>query len=129
MDLKNINNLNEIISKNEFHSLLSQLFKLKNDLSKNKLISYIEILGDKFSKFYDFNELTNDETSELNKILIALTDLTNLKIMEDLIGILFKFRLNSYYLFLKNNLQNIQSDSIFEEIKSAIIEYEHGYKF
>lgn len=87
-------------------------------------MDYIKILGDKFSKFYDYNELKNKERFELSSLLIGLTDFTDFDSIEQLIGIMFCFRLDDYCLYLKSNLFNIYSDVIIKEIQAAIIDYE-----
>lgn len=124
MNLNDINRLDEVISKNDFHLLLDQVFLHKDNLSRDILIDYIHILGDKFSKFYDYNELKNKERFELSNTLIGITDLTDFDSIEQLIGIMFCFRLDDYCLYLKSNLLNIYSDVIIKEIQDAIIEYE-----
>ena len=124
MNLNDFNRLDEVISKNDFHLLLGQVFLHKDNLSKDILIDCINILGDKFSKFYDYNELKNKERFELSNTLIGITDFTDFDSIEQLIGIMFCFRLDDYCLCLKSNLFNIYLDGIIKEIQVAITECE-----
>lgn len=124
MNLNDFDTLDEVISKNNFHLLLDQVFLHKDNVSKDVLVDYIMILGDKFSKFCDYNELKDKERSELSNMLIGLTDFTDFVSIEQLIGIMFYFRLDDYCLYLKGKLLNIYSDVIIKEIQAAIIEYE-----
>lgn len=119
----NLINLPEVISERDFHIYLDQLVSKRNSISKNKFVLLLEILGEKFEKFYNDNELSNEEKQVLYEILKELTDLLNFDIMARLIGILFQFRIDNYAVFLQENLQNIENPVILEECRDALKEY------
>lgn len=118
-----IDNLPEVISKKHFHALFKQVASNQSEYSKAQLIHYLDILGEKYGKFYDHNELTSDEKDSLLSLLIYLTDFTSYEIMEALTSILFSFNIDKYAEYLKNNLHLIVIPQVYNEINDALIEY------
>ena len=119
-----INNLTEVISKDDFHNLLNNIFKNKTLYSNSDLINYLDILGEKYGKFYDDNELTILEAENIHEILKEVSDFNRIDIMEQLVCILFKFRIDNYANFLKKELNSIKSEVVYNEINDALNEYE-----
>ncbi len=118
-----INRLPETISKENFLFLYANLMQQKNNLSKNTVIQYLNILGEKFEKFYDVNTLNYIEKDEIHKLLKEYTDFDELNLMEDLIGIMFQFRIDKYADYLQCHLNEIESKSVYNEVYDAGNEY------
>lgn len=124
MNIDKFRNLLEVISIEKFNLLLTDFLSESESLNSSERIEILEILGEKYSKFYNSNLLDNHVKNKLSEILIRLTDFTNLTTMEDLGFILFSFKLNNYYLFLKNNAYSIQSNEVRNEVLNLLKEYE-----
>ncbi len=127
MNLEDYINWNEVISENEFRYYLSELFKNKNKYSSEVLLDIIDILGDKYGKFYGSLKLSKEEKENLSRILFDLTNFSNLTLIEDLIGAMFNFNLDDYYFFLKNNINSIELDEVRNEVFDSLKEYEEGH--
>jgi hypothetical protein len=124
MNLENYKNLKEVISENEFKYYLAELFKNKNIYSTEVLLDIVDVLGDKYGKFYRSLKLSKEEKKNLSLILFDLTNFSNLILIEDLIGAMFNFNLDDYYFFLKNNINSIKIDEIKNEVFDSLKEYE-----
>lgn len=124
MKLEDYKNWKEVFSESEFRDLLGELFAKKNVYSKDVFLEMLSLLSEKYGYFYGTYKLTNEENNDINSILLELTDFSNLSITEDLIGILFNFRVNNYYLFLKNKNHLIKLDEVRSEVLDALKEYE-----
>lgn len=127
MNLEDYINWNEVISENEFSYYLAELFKNKNIYSTEVLLDIIDILGDKYGKFYGSLKLSKEEKENLSLILFDLTNFSNLTLIEDLIGAMFNFNLDDYYFFLKNNINSIKLDEVRNEVFDSLKEYEEGH--
>ena len=77
MNLEDYINWNEVISENEFRYYLAELFKNKNKYSSEVLLDIIDILGDKYGKFYGSLKLSKEEKENLSRILFDLTNFSN----------------------------------------------------
>lgn len=126
MKLEDYRNWNEVISENEFSHYLTELYKNKDVLSREIFLEILEILGDKYSKFYGTLKLTNVEKESINLTLLEFTNFYDLRLMEELIGRMFDFRLDYYYYYLKKNVNSIKLDEIKNEVLNALKEYEEG---
>lgn len=126
MLLEDYKSWNEIISENEFHNFLKELFENKDGYSKTALLEIVNELSEKYLLFYGVAKLTVAEKENLHSTLLELTNFSDLLIIEDLIGILFNFRLDSYYLFLKNNATSIKFQEVKKEVLNSLKEYEEG---
>jgi hypothetical protein len=118
-----INNLPELISKQKFHLILEDVLNRQNNLSSDIVIQYLIILGERFEKFYDINELTIKEKKDIYAVLKVYTDFNRLDIVEDLINIMFQFRIDKYIDYLKRNLKSVKRKEVYDEIYDAISEY------
>lgn len=124
MKLHDFKNWKEVLSDEEFHSILKELINKKDNFPKFSLLEIMNTLSEKYLLFYGTTELTIEEKTFINSILIEITDFSNLSITEDLIGILFNFRLDCYYSFLKNNLHLVINDEVRDELLNSLREYE-----
>ena len=124
MKIDNYKNWKEVLSEDEFHSILKELIKKKDNYSQFSLLEILNLLSEKFLLFYGVTKLTNEEKTFINSILIELTNFSNLSITEELIGILFNFRLDGYYFYLKDHLHLIRNDEVKNELLDSLKEYE-----
>lgn len=124
MLINKINNLCEVITKDEFHNLMNQLILEHKNLSVEDVFKCLDILGEKFQKFYDSNELHNEESNFLVETLIKLSDFENYTRTESLVSIMFSFRLEKYFLHLVEIVNtNILNERVKQELVEAIAEY------
>lgn len=126
MKLEDYKYWNEVLSEDEFHNLLNELIIENDKYSKTTLLEIVNLLSEKYLLFYGTTKLTNKEKDYINSTLIKFTNFSDLSTTEDLIGILFNFRLHSYYLFLKNNIYLIKKDEVRKEVLNSLKEYEEG---
>lgn len=118
-----INNLPEVISEEDFHNLIEQVIKKKASYKNSDLINYVDILGEKYEKFYDASVLTQEESDGIFEILKHATDFSNISLIEKLVGILFQFRIDKYANYLKSHLSTINSEAVNNEVKDSLREY------
>ena len=104
----NINKLPEVISEEHFLLLLDDLVQQKDNRSKYTIIQYLDILGEKFQKFYKANVINEKQRNNLLNMVIEFTNFTDLNLTEDLIGLMFQFKIDGYKYFLKSNLNFIK---------------------
>ena len=123
MELDKYKDWKEVISTEEFNSLINELIISQNKFSNSDLIELLNLLSEKYLLFYKTCELTMNQKIEINKILIKLTNFSNLIITEDLIGILFNFRLDAYFLFLREKCNTIKLDEVRNEVINSLSEY------
>lgn len=124
MKLNIYRDLEELITEKEFNFFLNNFILNEDNYSNYEKIEILDILSDKFSKFYNTHILTETQKNQLINSLILLTDFSKLDIMQDLIGILFNFRLNEYYLYLKNHCNSIIHKKVQIELLDSLAEYE-----
>jgi hypothetical protein len=123
MKLEDYKNWNELISVDEFHKLLKELFENKDKYSKSVFFEIIEELSDKYTSFYGHTKLTKYEYENLHLTFVEFTDFSDFWMTHDLIGNMFNFRLDSYFLFLKNNASSIISEKVKKEVLDSLKEY------
>ena len=116
-------NLFEVISEKGFDTLLEDFLNNEVNYTNVDKIEILDILGEKYFKFYDTHMLTPGQSKRVTSLLIKLTDFDNLGVIEDLIGILFNFRLVDYYLFLKESSNTIKLDKVRNEVINSLNEY------
>ena len=119
----NIKDLPEVVSKEHFISLLDDLLKNRNNFSKDTFIKYLELLGEKYEKFYDTNIISEITLAELYRTLKEYTELDKLNLMKNLVGIMFQFRVDKYADFLSRHLNLIKLEDVYNEIYDALKEY------
>lgn len=124
MKIENYKNWQEVISIEEFESYINELVIKQKSFSNSILLEIVTLLSEKYLLFYGLCKLTLEQKIEINKILINLTDFSSLEITEDLIGVLFNFRLDNYYSFLKEEYKAIKLDEVRREVIDALNEYE-----
>ena len=73
MQLNEINNLCEVITEFEFHNLMNQLILQHKNITDEEVIKCLDILGEKFEKFYNINEINNQESNFIYKTLLRLS--------------------------------------------------------
>jgi len=125
MLIDKINNLFEVITKEEFHILLNDLILEQNSISDEDLINCLDILGEKFGKFYSLENLTIGECDFLYKTLIRLSDFDNYERTADLTGLLFSFRIDDYYFYLK---EVVNKKNLLNNVKTELTETLEEYK-
>ena len=118
--------LDEVISKDRFHALLSQVMEEAIGLSPEENVYRLEVLGERYLKFYDEQELTPVERERLFALLKTLTDFTELSLIESLCGLLFCYSLNEYADWLKENVDGITNPDIRWEVIDTLEEYNRG---
>lgn len=119
----NLEKLPEVISPDEFLQLMDQFNLIRVDCSRDVVLDFLEILGEKFEKFYDLGVLTTYQRDIICSELIKMTDFDDLKVIERLIGVMFQFRVDGYVGYLKENLNRINSLDIRKEVNEALEEY------
>jgi|GEM_PF-3441282 len=120
--------LPEVISEEHFHSLFAELIKNSQNLTEENQIELLEILGEKFEKFYDVNKLNEKEKDFLSKQLIKWTHFSDINKVSELIGLMFSFVDNRYYEFLEDSLKTRKL--IFDvkmEITESVKEFKKEY--
>ena len=118
--------LDEVISKDRFHALLSQVMEEASGLSPEENVYRLEVLGERYCKFYDEQELTPVERERLFALLTTLTDFTELSLIESLCGLLFCYSLNEYADWLKENVDGVTNPDIRWEVIDTLEEYNRG---
>jgi hypothetical protein len=111
--------LSEVISEEYFHSLFAELIKESQNLTEEKQIELLEILGEKFGKFYNINKLNENEKNFISNQLIKWTRFSDINRVSELIGLMFSFVNNRYYEFLRDSLK---SEKIISDVKMEILE-------
>lgn len=118
--------LDEVISRDRFHALLSQLMEEASGLSPEENVYRLEVLGERYRKFYDEQELTSVERERLFALMKKLTDFTELSLIESLCGLLFSFCLNEYADWFKSNVEDIANPDVRWEVIETLKEYGRG---
>lgn len=126
MRIENYKDWKEVISINEFHGILKELIVKKDSFSQTDLLEILSLLSEKYLLFYRTTELTNEEKTFINSALIKATDFSNLFINEELIGIMFNYRLDDYFFYLKKNINLVKVDEVRNEILNSLKEYKEG---
>ena len=128
MKLDEYESWNEVISKEQFSFLINELILKENNYSNSEILERLEILSEKYLKFYDLDYLTKIQRQNVNKILIKLTDFSNLTTIEELIGVLFNLKIDEYYHYLKRHSDTIISKQVEKEVFESLKEYEETLK-
>lgn len=111
--------LSEVISEEYFHSLFTELIKESPNLTEKKQIELLEILGEKFAKFYNIDKLNENEKSFISDQLIKFTRFSDISRLSELISLMFSFVNNRYYEFLRDSLK---TELLISDVKMEIIE-------
>jgi hypothetical protein len=126
MKIENYKDWKELLSEDEFHHILNELIKKKDHFPRSSLLEIINSLSEKYLLFYGATELTIKEKTFINSILIEITDFSDLSITEELIGVLFNFRLDGYYYYLKNHVHLVKNEEVKHELLNSLKEYNDG---
>lgn len=118
----------EVISEEYFHDLFAELIKSSLFLEEQKQIELLEILAEKFQKFYNVDELTENEKIFISDQLIKWTHFSDLNRVCELVGLMFSFVDKRYCEFLRLSLKTEQlSLDVRMEIAESIKEFEKEY--
>ena len=118
----------EVISEEYFHNLFTELIESSQFLEEQTQIELLKILAEKFEKFYDVDELTENEKNFISEKLIKWTHFSNLNRICDLTSLMFSFFNKRYYEFLRVSLKTEQLIlDVRIEIKESIEEFEKIY--
>ena len=118
----------EVISEESFHDLFAELIESSQFLEEQKQIELLEILAEKFQKFYNVDELTENEKIFISEQLIKWTHFSDLNRVCKLVGLMFSFVDKRYYEFLRVSLKTEQLTlDVRMEIAESIKEFEKEY--
>ncbi|MGL3002130.1 hypothetical protein [Flavobacterium sp. RSSB_23] len=118
----------EIISEEYFHDLFAELIESSQFLDEQKQIELLEILAERFQKFYNVAELTENEKKFISDQLIKWTHFSNLNRVYELVGLMFSFVDKRYCEFLRLSLKTEQLTlDVRMEIAESIKEFEKEY--
>ncbi len=128
MKIDDYKNLEEVISKEDFQNMIMQLIISREKYDVDTLIEVLETLSEKYVKFRE-NILSCNQLEIINDLLILSTNFSNLSRMQILISILFNFRIDKYYDYLKKHKDTIVSVEVKNEIFESLIEYESSKNY
>ena len=115
----------EVISEEYFHDLFAELIESSLFLEEQKQIELLEILAEKFQKFYNVDELTENEKIFISNQLIKWTHFSDLNRVCELVGLMFSFVDKRYYEFLRVSLKTEQlTFDVRMEIEESVEEFE-----
>lgn len=118
----------EVNSEEYFHKLFAELIESSLFLEEQKQIEFLEILAEKFQKFYNVDELTENEKIFISDHLIKWTDFSDLNRVYELVGLMFSFIDERYCEFLKLSLKTEKLPlDMRMEIAESIKEFEKEY--
>ncbi|MET0945160.1 MAG: hypothetical protein ABWY22_07115 [Flavobacterium sp.] len=118
----------EVISEEYFHDLFAELIESSLFLDEQKQIELLEILAEKFQKFYNVDELTENEKIFISNQLIKWTHFSDLNRVCELVGFMFSFVDKRYYEFLRVSLKTEQlTFDVRMEIEESVEEFEKIY--
>ncbi len=117
----------EVISEESFHDLFAELIENSQFLEEQKQIELLEILAEKFQKFY-IDELTENEKKFISDQLIKWTHFSNQNRVCELVGLMFSFVDKRYCEFSRLSLktEKLTLDVRMEKVES-IKEFEKEY--
>lgn len=121
--MTDLNALPEVISKAQFLYLLEELLQNQEQEPLSEQIEKLDLLGEKFGKFYDLNVINHTHRATIFEILKTATDTGQLALMEDLIGIMFQYRIDAYARYLEEQLPPIPAPEVRREVYESIKEY------
>ena len=124
MNLEKFSNLTEVITIEEFNLLLDYFIDNKKNYNSIESIEILEILGEKYSKFYGTYCLSKRQKSCLLEILIALTDFSNLDTLQSLTFILYSFEIKEFFHYLKKHINTIINENVRNDLIDSLNEYE-----
>lgn len=120
--------LSEVISEDYFHNLFTELIESSEYLEEVKQIELLEILADKFAKFCNIDELTENEKKFISDQLIKWTIFSNLNRVFELTGLMFSFVDKRYYEFLRVSLKTEKLTlDVRMEMEESVEEFEKIY--
>jgi hypothetical protein len=120
--------LSEVISEDYFHDLFTELIECSEYLEEVKQIELLEILGDKFEKFYNIDELMENEKKFISDQLIKCTHFSNLSRICELTALMFSFVDKRYCEFLRVSLKTEELTlDVRKEIAESVEEFEEAY--
>jgi len=118
----------EVISEEYFHDLFAELIESSKFLEEQKQIELLEILAEKFQKFHNVDELTENEKIFISDQLIKWTRFSDLNRVCELVGLMFSFLDKRYFEFLRLSLKTEQLTlDVRMEIAESIKEFEKEY--
>ena len=118
----------EVISEEYFHDLFAELIESSKFLEVQKQIELLEILAEKFQKFHNVDELTENEKKFISDQLIKWTRFSDLNRVCELVGLMFSFVDKRYFEFLRLSLKTEQLTlDVRMEIAESIKEFEKEY--
>lgn len=115
--------LPEVISKDQFLYLLEELLQNQERELLSEQIEKLDLLGEKFGKFYDLNVINHTHRTAIFEILKTATDTSRISLMEDLTGIMFQYRIDTYARYLEEQLPAITIPELRREVYGSIKEY------
>lgn len=121
--MTDLNALPEVISKAQFLYLLEELLQNQEQEPLSEQIEKLDLLGEKFGKFYDLNVINPTHRATIFEILKTATDTSRLALMEDLTGIMFQYRIDAYAHYLEEQLPAITIPKVHREVYESIKEY------
>ncbi|KDN54096.1 hypothetical protein [Flavobacterium seoulense] len=120
--------MSEVISAECFHSLFKEFIEEESLITEQKQIELLDVLGEKFVKFYNIHELKENERKFISDRLIKLTHFSDINRISELIGLMFSFVDKTYYEFLLNSLETKQlSYEVQKEITESTKEFKKTY--
>ncbi|UTN04885.1 hypothetical protein L0669_03060 [Flavobacterium bizetiae] len=126
MELEEFRKLDEVITQNQFHPLLDLFLVEKNNFKSLEQIEILNILSEKYSKFYS-NILNEEQENKIYQLLIDLTDFGDLERMEIVTGILFNFQNNSFYNYLDRHKDTIIHILVKKEVIKTLADYRKDF--
>ena len=122
--LNKFQNLPEVIAEEDFHNLFNELIKNAESISAESKIELLNILGDRFGKFYDDLKLDPIEKAFISQQLIKLTQFTDINRICELTGLMFSFSDDTYSDFLSDRLKTKHLTlNVRTEIEDSIGEF------
>ena len=122
--LNKFQNLPEVIAEEDFHNLFNELIKNAESISAESKIELLNILGDRFGKFYDDLKLDPIEKAFISQQLIKLTQFTDINRICQLTGLMFSFSDDTYSDFLSDSLKTKHLTlNVRTEIEDSIGEF------
>ncbi len=116
--------LPEVIQEDAFHELFNELIAVAGSVPEEQQIEYLDVLGEKFGKFYDTVRLTEAEKAFVSAQLIQFTTFSEKSRIQELTGIMVAFEDSTYYHFLKDSLKTQEMPKeVKKEIKDSIKEF------